>query len=158
MHMPRITVYVPDDLKARMDGAGDNLNWSAITQHAIRKAIATQTLSRNPTDMTNVLERLRASKQRGEEGSAASGRRCGAEWARRFAEYKELRRVWIAVRDGIDINLDRLQRLIDLDQEMDHHDWQSLRERCGEDRPDDAFAAGFAGAAHDVFEEVKDQL
>ena len=61
--MPRITVYVPDDLKAHMDDASDNLNWSAVAQLAFRGAIAIHKLKKDPTDMTNVIERLRASKQ-----------------------------------------------------------------------------------------------
>jgi hypothetical protein len=37
--MPRVTVYVDDNLKARMDDAGKDLNWSAIAQRAFSGAI-----------------------------------------------------------------------------------------------------------------------
>ena len=159
MHMPRITVYVPDDLKARMDGAGDDLNWSAITQRAIREAIATHDLKRDPTDMTSVIERLRVSKQRAEEANTASGKECGATWAKNTAEYDELSRVWAAasvINTGIDLAY--LQRLIDPGDEMGYQDWQDFWANHGDGDPNDAFAQGFAEGAHDVFEEVRNQL
>lgn len=155
--MPRITVYVPDDLKASMDKAGDDLNWSAIAQHAIRAAISIHHLQRNPSDMTNVIERLRASKQDAEEASTASGRDCGATWARTTAEYGELNRIW----DGVaasDVDLNGLQRLIDPRDEMGRHDWEAFWERHGDGDINDAFANGFASGAADLFAEVKDQI
>jgi ribosomal protein L19E len=78
--------------------AGDDLNWSAITQRALRDAITAQTLKGNPTDMTSVIERLRASKQRWNEASEQRGKACGAKWAREAAEYEELGEVWSSFR------------------------------------------------------------
>lgn len=157
LHMPRITLYVPDELKARMDEAGDGLNWSAVTQRAIREAIAINQVKRNPDNMTNVIERLRASKERLENANAASGKDCGATWAKSAAEYDELSRISEAV--SIDsIGLDDLKRLIDPEHHMDAHDWKAFWEKHGDGQPDDAFAQGFAEGAAAVFDEVADQI
>ncbi len=32
--MPRVSIYVPGEMKARMDEAGDRANWSGIAQRA----------------------------------------------------------------------------------------------------------------------------
>jgi predicted transcriptional regulator len=39
MHMPRVTLYIPDDLKARMDEVSEAVNWSAIAQQAFRDVV-----------------------------------------------------------------------------------------------------------------------
>ena len=38
--MPKVTVYVPDDLKARMDAVGESVNWSGEAQKAFQCALA----------------------------------------------------------------------------------------------------------------------
>ncbi len=38
--MARMTIYIPDDLKARMDEAGENTNWSEIAQKAFEAAVS----------------------------------------------------------------------------------------------------------------------
>lgn len=156
--MARITIYVPDDLKSQMDAAGDDLNWSAITQRAFREAIATQNLKRNPTDMNNVIERLRASKQRVEEGSLASGRECGVTWAKTEAEYDELKRVADLSSANQDMSLNGLQRTIDPEDTLAREDWEGFWTRNGDGSPNDAFAEGFCMGAQEVFDEVKDKL
>jgi len=158
--MPRITVYVPDDLKTRMEEAGDDLNWSAITQRAIQAAIATQTLKRNPTDMNSVIERLRASKRQSDEASHQRGKECGAKWAKEAAEYDELRNVWEIY--GPKEEWDWVQELgMAVDPGTtgwEDSGWEDFRQRhCGGEM-NDAFAHGFVEGAHGVFEEVKDQL
>jgi hypothetical protein len=153
-----MTVYVPDDLKAQMDQAEADLNWSAITQHAIRKAIATQTLKRNPTDMTIVIERLRASKQRHEKAAFDHGQECGSDWARTKAEYDELLRVAKFAEVNPHGTLNDLQGLIDPHDELDPHSWDAFWEDCGEPAPDDVFARGFIQGAAAVFRKVADKL
>lgn len=37
--MARMTVYIPDELKARMDEAGPDSNWSEIAQRAFEASI-----------------------------------------------------------------------------------------------------------------------
>ena len=38
--MARLSIYIPDDLKARMDGVGDTVNWSEVVRPAIQAAVA----------------------------------------------------------------------------------------------------------------------
>ena len=60
--------------------------------------------------MSDVIERLRASKQRSEESDENVGRKEGQEWARRRAEYSELRRLesldLSAISDAASMNSD----------------------------------------------------
>src|SRR5438046_2935773 len=112
MHMPRVTLYVPDDLKTRMDVAGEAVNWSAVAQRAFREAVATQFIRKDSTDMTSVVDRLRASKERIEVAAVASGRECGRTWAQETAEYDELNRIaeWraVSIADGDRLTLQEL--------------------------------------------------
>ena len=87
--MARVTVYVPDEMRAEMETLGDRVNWSSIAQDAfaarIRRAKAMIDLSQ-----MNVLERLRATKEKGREASRKAGREAGRDFATRFATYDEL--------------------------------------------------------------------
>lgn len=157
----RMTIYVPDDLKARMDEAGDAANWSAIAQRAFREAVAAENLRRNPTDMTALIERLRESKKRYEGRSYDHGKECGREWATLEAEYDELKRVAGFVRERyINPIVTVLQSLIDPNQEKDQGDWDLFwGERTNsKEQPEDAFALGFIEGASDVFNEIVDKL
>jgi hypothetical protein len=159
--MPRVTLYVPDDLKARMDDVGEAENWSAIAQAAFRKAVATHFVRRNPTDMKEVIERLRASKERVEQRSRESGIECGKTWARQSAEYDELKRIaeWTTM-EGVEVpyTLDALTGLIDPEREMDRYSWHDFWEKHGAGSVDDAFAEGFIEGAAEIFDEIADEL
>jgi hypothetical protein len=162
MHMPRVTLYVTDDLKARMDEAGKAMNWSAIAQRAFRKAVLTQAVRKAP-NMTNVVERLRASKERVEAVSFKFGQDCGGKWAREAAEYDELERVAKVgeIARGITYNdpgLATLQAAIEPEGVIDQSKWRDFWERFGDGRPTDAFARGFIEGATQVYKEVADRL
>src|ERR1700756_4787201 len=88
--MPKVNLYVPDDLKARMDDTGEAVNWSAVAQRAFREAISTHQIRKDRSDMEPVIERLRASKERYEERQLAAGKDVGAKWAKTEAEYFQL--------------------------------------------------------------------
>src|SRR5271166_4530430 len=109
--MPRITLYVPNDLKAGMDEAGEALNWSALAQRAFREAILNRSVRRSPKDMTSVVERLRASKERIEARDHEAGQAQGREWAETAAEYDELKRVAESDIDNADYGGSALQWL-----------------------------------------------
>src|SRR4051812_9338803 len=113
VYMPRVTLYVPDDLKARMDEVGELVNWSAIAQRAFGEAVASHRLRKDPTDMKEVIERLRASKERIEAQAESYGKECGKKWAMQSAEYDELKRIAEFDDGGHDPNLETLQLLID---------------------------------------------
>src|SRR5690349_21581725 len=100
--MPKVNLYVSDDLKARMDDAGEAVNWSAVAQRAFREAIATHHIRKGGSGTDQVVERLRASKERYEDRQLAYGKRVGAKWAKTEAEYYEI----IAVAE---FNIDKYQ-------------------------------------------------
>ncbi len=91
--MPRVSIYVQDEMKARMDEADDRANWSGIAQRAFETELHHLEAVKEIKSMSDVIERLRASKQRSEESDENVGRKEGQEWARRRAEYSELRRL-----------------------------------------------------------------
>jgi hypothetical protein len=157
--MPRVTVYVPDDLKARMDEVGEAVNWSDAAQRAFREAAAIATIRKDRSDMTSVVERLRASKERIEAAAHESGKDCGVTWAKQSAEYDELLRISKWEQDTLDAcDLNTLTQLIDPNDEMDRHDWEAFWEQRGDANLTDAFAAGFVVGAVEVFNEVADEV
>ena len=85
--MPKVNLYVPDDLKARMDDTGEAVNWSAVAQRAFREAISTHQVRKDRSDTEHVVERLRASKERYEERQFAVGKEGGTQWAKTQAEF-----------------------------------------------------------------------
>ena len=89
-HMPRVTVYVPDDLKALMDEVGEAINWSGIAQQAFQRAILSNNVRRNGS-MTNVIDRLRVSKTESENDEHEQALAAGRAWASETASYQELR-------------------------------------------------------------------
>ena len=158
--MARINVSVPDELKTRMDEVGEAANWSAIAQRAFSEAVATHLIRKDDTDMESVVERLRASKYRLEEGAVEAGKEAGRTWAKERAEYDELDRLATLNENHSDIvGVVVLQNYIDPEEDLDEHQWARFwEENFGRGRPNDAFARGFAEGAASVFQEVADQI
>jgi hypothetical protein len=159
--MPKVNLYVPDDLKARMDIAGEAVNWSAVAQRAFREAILTNQIRKDQSDMEPVIERLRASKERYQERQLAAGKEVGVRWAKTKAEYYELVAVAgfdLDARHG-ELDCQALQWLIDPDGEIPLHEWDKFWEtHYGRGKPSDAFIRGFIGGAAGVYDEIADQL
>ena len=91
--MPKMNIYVPDEMKARMDAAEKRANWSAIAQRAFDLELNHLEAITEIKSMTDVIARLRASKQKSAHASIADGRTAGRQWAMQRAEYSELKRV-----------------------------------------------------------------
>jgi hypothetical protein len=150
--MARVNIYVPDDLKARMDGAGDAINWSEAVRPVIQSAIA-DFEHRKDGNMTTAIERLRASKQEHVLSQQSSGKEEGRKWAENYATYEELARLsrydlskW---KDPYSLLKDALDDLIAGD----------LVEYTYEDpKASDEYIAGFIEGAQGFFAEVKDHL
>jgi len=159
--MPKVNVYVPDDLKTRMDDTGEAVNWSAVAQRAFREAISTHQVRKDRSDMEHVIDRLRASKERYEDRQLAAGKDVGTNWARTEAEYFEL--VAVAsfdpnARDG-ELERDTLQRLIDPDGVMSPHEWAEFwYVHYGRGKPSGAFIRGFIEGATEVYDAIAEQL
>jgi hypothetical protein len=156
--MPRVTVYVSDELKARMDASGDDLNWSNIAQIAFSSAIATNEIRKGVKDMTAVVERLRASKQRVEAEWRTWGKEAGERWAKEDAEYDDLELLSGCNAAG-NVDLDTFQRCLDPANNRDAQEWQEFWQNClGELPPRGSVLAAFIEGALEVYEEVKDKL
>ena len=84
------TIYVPDDLKSRMD-AVEVPSWSEIACNAFRRKLGELASQKKEQSMDTVIDRLRASKAEHESDSFASGKELGEDWATHNAEYAELK-------------------------------------------------------------------
>jgi len=88
--MAKMNIYIPDELKVRMDER--NENWSAIAQRAFEIQLNSTTLT-GGENMSAVVERLRASKAKIEDQERPERSKAGREWAMNDAEYGQLERV-----------------------------------------------------------------
>lgn len=91
--MPRMNIYVPDELKARMDEAGQSANWSAVAQRAFEVELNQLESIKEVSSMPEVIDRLRASKEKYEHDAVAEARPNGITWARNNAAFNELRQI-----------------------------------------------------------------
>ena len=150
---------VPDDLKARMDEAGQAVNWSVIAQQAFREVILNLAVRRETTTMDDAVERLRASKQSYVETERESGLEVGEEWATEDATYSELLRIAKAVEEARrEIDLQTLQDLIDPEHKMDAGDWVRFWEDrgfSGASEPSDVWVRAFADRAARLFQKAR---
>ena len=80
-------------MKARMDEAGTGANWSAIAQRAFGTELDHIQSVKEVKTMTDVIDRLRVSKQKFIDREMVGGKAVGATWAKEEAEYEELRRM-----------------------------------------------------------------
>ena len=166
--MPAISIYVPDEMKARMDKAEKSANWSAIAQRAFDVELNHLERIKEIKTMSDVIERLRASKDQATADALYEGRENGLDWAKRHAEYDELRRI---VRLDISEWPDDDQNAYNVAQSVymnvmeeesrpSNDELASLYgvEEEDVDRISKAFVEGFIEGAQDVWDEVKDQL
>lgn len=89
----RTTISVPADLKARMDAVGEPVNWSAVACQAFALKVAEITARKGVKTMSDVVARLRASKQQHEDATFRRGVEAGEEWAKGHAEAAQLERL-----------------------------------------------------------------
>lgn len=163
--MPRISIYVSDEMKARIGKAGERANWSAVAQRAFDVELNHLETVKEIGSMTDVIERLRASKAKFVEQALVDGRICGAEWAKRRAEYDELRRIAEFNEDGLDQlpGTDAAVRLYKLviDEADPGNDALAAFFMIDEEAMSGItpeFVEGFVEGARDVWEEVSDEL
>ena len=91
--MPKMSIYVSDEMKARLDKASEQANWSAIAQRAFDLELNHIQTVKEIKSMVDVIERLQASKMKVAANSEDDGRHMGQDWAKHRAEYDELKRV-----------------------------------------------------------------
>lgn len=157
--MARISIYVSDQLKKRMEPAGDAINWSEVARPSFEAAVATYQHEKDQT-MSTAIERLRTSKQKTDQDNYFSGQQDGRTWARDTAEHADLLRL-----SRVHFpNEDYRGAIRALKAAIDPKDELGISEVCeycfgdDNDRVSDDYVAGFIEGANEFFEGVKDQL
>lgn len=156
--MARINIYVSDQLKKRMDAAGD-ANWSEIARPSFEAAVATYEHEKGHS-MNTAIERLRASKQKTFQSDYFSGQQDGRTWARDSAEHADLVRLSRIHFPNDDYRgaTHALKAAVDPQDELG---LSEVYEYCFGDDSDhvsEEYVAGFIEGAKEFFEEVKGQL
>jgi hypothetical protein len=158
--MPKITIYVSDDLKSEMDKAeAQKPNWSAIAQEVFElecHRIANR--KKGGGKMNEVIERLRKSKENKSNQDRIRGHAAGRNWAMSRAEYDELERLseFEFQYETEDLAWDVAIAIAgDVDQARDRNLWE---EQVGIPNPSDAFVEAFVEGAGEVFDEVSPDL
>jgi hypothetical protein len=159
--MARVNIYVPADLKARMDTVRRSTNWSEVVRPAILSAVASDEQRKGANmktpDLNAVVERLRASKEKHLLEMAKSGRERGRLWACEKAEFDELRRV-VDVAGGNDHDaLEGLKSAIDPQHTLNRTEFAELI-GVGERDMSNEYAVTFVEGAAEVLDQVAPQL
>lgn len=177
MRSPRLNISVPQNLKKRMDKVRDPVNWSALACEAFERKLGEIASRKETKKMTDVIQRLRASRMKGDSESKRLGREAGQYWAKDRAEAHELERLkrfcergeieyggvldWLAVGNSAFPPGEVLFYAIfpehDKDRDYSLEFWEKYSD--GEDVAVDAsFVAGFAEGAVAIWEQVESEL
>src|SRR5688572_24842873 len=89
----RTTISLPADLKARMDAVQARVNWSAVAADAFREKVLDHESRREVGAMSDVVERLRASREKGLAEEQQVGHAAGRASAEQCADWIELERL-----------------------------------------------------------------
>lgn len=154
--MARVSIYVSEELKARMDAAGDAINWSGIVRPAIHAEVAKYENQKGQT-METVIARLRASREETKKYDRETGLKAGREWAKNYATYDQLKRLrtgWDNLRNlDCDFHRENFYAILEVDC--------NVAKECFGDanaEPTSEYVSGFFEGAVALFDEVKDQL
>lgn len=175
--MSRTTISISDDLKRRMDRVKEAVNWSAIAAQAFELKLGELAQHRKEKNMSNVIERLRASKLQGGSNAERQGREMGTGWAKDAAAFSELKRLSKLDRDSFfdETNWPASEafgpaemlalKILGEDAAGDRTDATNFWEQIvGNDENVDGllesldFLRGFAEGALSIYEQVADSL
>jgi hypothetical protein len=169
--MAKMTIYVPDDLKRRMDGA-EGVNWSPLACKVFESELDRLGRQKEVQVVTeSVINRLRATKGQTKRAIAESdrdrGHEAGARWASDKATAPELERIEER-HEGEDLERHRSQlqnmhiklaALVTGKSNLAKSDstfWDVAAPGVG--RLSDDFVMGFIKGALDVWLKVRDKL
>ena len=169
--MPRIQLYIPDDLKARMDAVSDQVNWSPIARKAFEDELARIARRQEMSaDLAGVVERLRTSKLGAAKDATEEGFVAGRAWAKGVAQYAELERLvnfdfsagtphahaWQLVMHVLDLD----ETFTDLSARQEAYDtfWEGDVGVPTSDVANDQFLDAFLEVARDIWNQVADKL
>ena len=164
--VPRMTIYVPDDLKRRMDQVEEDRLWSGVAQQAFEAELTRRQATKGVSTMQDVIERLRASKETTVQNDYDSGWNAGVKWAKGNAEYDELKRAAQADIKAIEDDEDEdafpvgeLYGIIMGEYGTPHEVMDFTEDLYGERHtPTAAECRGFLAGAESVWDEIKDHL
>lgn len=148
--MPKINVYVPDDLAEQVRACGVQV--SSICQAALRDEVARSEASAAVTsDMQAVVERLRGTRIESDVQDHDLGRDHGVEWAREYANWNEL--VNIAEHCEQDWPAESIPHELPTVT-----DWIRDHEHVPVPKEVEPYYEGFADGAREVYEAVKAEI
>jgi hypothetical protein len=151
--MARLSIYITDELKQRMDKVGKAVSWSEIARPVFLDAVAKHE-HRRKQDMTTTIERLRASKEKYIEETRRGGKEAGRQWASDKAEYADL----VRVANITDPTLDALGEAIDPEDRLDWPDKYSIIGLDEYECSDDEYVKAFIEGAQEMYSEIEDKL
>jgi hypothetical protein len=174
---PRMSIYIPPDLRARMDKVKEPVNWSAVACRAFEDKLGEIAAKKEKKTMSDVADRLRASMREDEGEQYQDGFQAGKEWAESTATARHLKRLeafkkeidrsglrWETWFDGNDRDAfcpgEKLADIIeggDLGRNGMHEFWVN---DLGDDKmiTEAAWLRGFCEGALDVWEAVQNEL
>lgn len=157
--MARVSIYVPDELKARMDEAGDSVNWSEVARPAFTAALAAFN-HRKGQNMESAIERLRASKELSEKQDQDIGKAEGRMVAKDLLDYDNLVALSKVNFDQVDEDnaYALLKGALDPNNEESPREFNEMYFTNDGAEVSGAFALGFIEGAQEFFDEIKDKL
>lgn len=151
--MPKVNVYLPDELAAEAKAAG--LPLSPICQLAIRKELDELAIAQSVTaDLETVAARLNATIDAEDVEQRHDGREDGIAWAREYATASELRWIVDAFEPGTggDFERESFDSMLDFVSAKEGTWALSWRHE------DNAYWRGFVAGAEEVLEAVRPLL
>lgn len=157
--MAKVSIYVSEELRARMLEVGDQINWSEIARPSFEQAIANYNHERN-RDMSTTIERLKASKQQYVANAKNYGKKFGREWAANSACYIDLHNI-----SKMDLNryelcpgtiANAIEAVIDPECTYGGHFTEITFKT--DFMPSDDWLIAWVEGAQEVYSEVKDHL
>jgi len=169
----RMSVYVSDDLKKRMDKVKEPVNWSAVACTAFEQKLGEIAERKQRKNMADVIQRLRASKLESDTETERQAREAGRKWAMEYATARELENLEKAreqcgndyeriFTNGMNRPAEVVASFATGQQDLDRADVEQFAERAaGEDADkldDPDYALAFIDGALDVWYDVKTEL
>lgn len=160
----RTTISIPGALKARMSAVQVPVNWSHVAAMAFEVRLGELAHQVGVSDMSSVVERLRASKVKSENAEFETGQKDGRRWAEQRGSWAALRdfsTLLAGWNDGDWESLGGTGWLIPkkIDADATNDDALSFWNlRRGQPLPSDQYVRGYFDAVLEVFEEVRDQV
>jgi predicted CopG family antitoxin len=178
MGSTRTTISVPADLRKRMDKVKEPVNWSALACSAFEQKLGEIASKKEKKSMSDVIARLKASKQASDSVVYREGFEAGEDWAKQYAEAAELRRLdhfkkrietepvygwqWFFSEESDDNSrfstADLLANEITGDSMTAAEFWESAVGPDDARLADKEFLRGFAEGAASIWDSVKNQI